>query len=118
MADPLAKEKVFLKSNQKILVEEFPGKYLLIKGETVHGAFETYDEGIAAGASEFGPGPFLVRSVIQPDDAGPPEFQPCLSECRSLPTLSSRFEAKQRNEKGQPVSLPSDKGVRSRIIQA
>ena len=78
MTDPLAKEKVFLKSNQKNLAKEFPGKYLLIKGETVHGAFETYDEGIAAGASEFGEGPFLVRSVIQPDD----------TEAPSIPTLS------------------------------
>ena len=78
MTDPLAKEKAYLRSNQDRLAKEFPGKYLLIKGETVHGAFETYDEGIVTGASAFGAGPFLVRSVMQPDDA----------EAPSIPTLS------------------------------
>ena len=58
MADPLAKEKVFLKQNQATLAEQYPGKYLLIKGEQVYGAFETYEQGVNAGVQQFGAGPF------------------------------------------------------------
>ena len=78
MTDPLAKEKEYLRSNQGDLAKENPGKYLLIKGETVHGAFETYDEGITGGISLFGSGPFLVRSVLRVEDAEVPSI-PALS---------------------------------------
>ncbi len=78
MADPLAKEKAFLQQNQAALAEQHPGKYLLIKGERVYGAFETYDQGVSAGVREFGAGPFLVRSVLQPEDPEAPSI-PALS---------------------------------------
>ena len=79
MADPLAREKAFLKASQVTLAEEYPGKYLLIKGEAVHGGFETYDQGVNVGVRLFGAGPFLVRSVLHPDD----------SEAPSIPALST-----------------------------
>ena len=78
MGDPLATEKVFLRENQEALSAQHPGKYLLIKGAEVHGAFETYDQGVTVGVEKFGSGPFLVRSVQQPQD----------SEAPSIPALS------------------------------
>lgn len=78
MTDPLAGEKVFLKENRAALAERHPGKYLLISGDRVHGAFETYEEGVGAGVRQFGAGPFLVRSVLEPDDAEAPNI-PALS---------------------------------------
>lgn len=78
MADPLAKEKVFLQQNQAALAEQHPGKYLLIKGEQVYGAFETYEQGVSVGVQQFGTGPFLVRSVLEPQDPEAPSI-PALS---------------------------------------
>lgn len=77
-SDPLAVEKRYLKAHQAELAEAHPGRFLLIKGEAVRGAFETYDQGVTAGAELFGAGPFLVRSVLHPDDPNPP----------GIPTLS------------------------------
>ena len=76
MTDPLKQEKEYLKSHQVKLAE--PGKYLLIKGATVHGAFETYEQGVIEGAKLFGASHFLVRSVLQPDDVEAPSI-PALS---------------------------------------
>ena len=78
MEDMLLREKTYLRSHQAELSKEHPGKYLLIKGECVHGAFETFDEGVVEGVSLFGPGPFLVRSVMNPGDSEPPSI-PALS---------------------------------------
>ena len=66
--DVLAREKAFLRAHQTELAEKYPGKYLVIQGETVHGAYETYDEGVTEGVALLGSGPFLVRSVLQSDD--------------------------------------------------
>ena len=78
VADPLKQEKEYLKSHQVKLAEQYPGKYLLIKGDTVHGAFETYEQGVIEGAKLFGASHFLVRSVLQPDDVEAPSI-PALS---------------------------------------
>ena len=78
MTDPLIKEKAYLKSNQAELAVKYPGKYLLIKGDIVHGAFETYEQGVTEGVKLLGVGPFLVRSVLQPDDLESPRI-PALS---------------------------------------
>lgn len=78
MTDPLAREKAYLRENLRELSEKYPGKYLVIKGEAVHGNFETFREGVREGARMFGAGPFLVRSVLQPDDPAPPDI-PALS---------------------------------------
>ena len=78
MTDPLAREKAYLKSNREALAASYPGKYLLIKGEDVLGAFETYDQGVTEGVRLLGAGPFLVRSVLRPDDLEAPSI-PALS---------------------------------------
>lgn len=76
--DPLIREKEFLRENQKELSDQFPGKYLLIRGEEVVGGFETHEKGVSEGAKLFGAGPFLVRSVLKPDDMKSPNI-PALS---------------------------------------
>lgn len=81
--DILATEKTYLVNNNKELSATFPGKYLLIKGEEVHGAFETFEQGVIAGVQIFGSGPFLVRLVSQLEDAEPPNI-PALSVGVSL----------------------------------
>ena len=74
MEDPLSMEKEFLKANHRNLAAEHPGRYLLIKGEAVHGVFETYEQGVVAGATQFGAGPFLVRLVSRPEDPEAPSI--------------------------------------------
>lgn len=78
MADVLETEKSFLVSHQKELAEEHPGKFLLLKGNQVFGAFETYEQGVIEGTTKFGAGPFLVRSVNATSDADAPSI-PALS---------------------------------------
>ena len=72
MDDLLKKEKAFLKANLDELQKKYPGKYLLIKGDKVHGAFETFKEGVEAGHRLPDMGRcFLVRSVLEPNDPEP-----------------------------------------------
>ena len=78
MGDALGSEKKYLKANRDQFMREYPGKYLLIKGDQVFGAFETYEEGVKEGARTLGVGPFLVRSALQPEDAEAPSI-PALS---------------------------------------
>ena len=66
--DPLRVEKGYLKTNQAELAAKYPGKYLVIQGERVVGAFDSYEDGVRAGATALGVGPFLVRSVHRPDE--------------------------------------------------
>ena len=66
--DILEKEKMYLRKYQAELAAKYPGKYLVIQGDTVHGAYETYDQGVIEGIALLGVGPFLVRSVLEPDD--------------------------------------------------
>ena len=65
--DPLSVEKEFLRTHQADQSAQYPGKHLVIQ-ERVTGAFETYKEGVRAGAVALGVGPFLVTSVHRPDD--------------------------------------------------
>ena len=71
MTDLLSTEKAFLRAHHKKLAKQYPGQFLLIKGETVHGAFPTYEQGVSEAARLFGAGPCLVRSVQQPEDPPP-----------------------------------------------
>lgn len=68
MADILLREKNYLRENLEKLQKDYPGKYLLIRGEVVLGAFETYDEGVDYGVRNHRGKPFLVRNVMNPED--------------------------------------------------
>lgn len=68
MTDILAREKQHLHENLEKLRREHPGKYVLIQGNQVIGAFETYDEGVDYGVNTVRGKPFLVRNVMKPED--------------------------------------------------
>ncbi len=75
MGDPLASEKEFLRANLDELAVAHPGKYLVIQGEKVYAACETYDQGVSEGLRLLaGKRPFLVRSVLHPEDAEAPRI--------------------------------------------
>ena len=70
--DFLLKEKIYLKEHQEELIEKYRDRqYLVIKGEKVYGACETYDQAVTEGVRKLGRGPFLVRSVYHPEDPEP-----------------------------------------------
>ena len=89
--DLLSTEKAYLKKNQAEFAKRYPGRqYLVIKGETVHGAHETYDQGVLEGVKLLGTGPFLVRSWLHPEDPEPVNI-PVLS--LGIPTIGNPASA-------------------------
>ena len=44
----------------------YTGKFVVVKGDELVGAFDTIDEALAAGAGRFGLSPFLVRRLGEP----------------------------------------------------
>lgn len=96
MSDVLAIEKAYLVANQVALAADHPSKFLLIKGEAVHGAFETYEEGVIAGIKKFSAGPFLVRLISRPED----------SEAPNIPALSLGFELVTKPTPAAPRPAP------------
>jgi hypothetical protein len=67
--ETLARERAYLRDNHEKLSREYPGKYLLIKDEEVHGAFDSEDEGVSGGIRKFPTArSFLVRHVDQVED--------------------------------------------------
>lgn len=66
----LTVERDYLRDNHDRLRRRYPGKYLLIKGTKVYGAYDTREAGVVAGVTRFPDArAFLVRSVDQPEDA-------------------------------------------------
>ena len=70
MSDILQTEKDYLRANQAELAEKYPGKYLLLEKEVILGAYDSYNDAVDAAVS-LGAGPYLVRSVHQPEDDDP-----------------------------------------------
>ena len=69
MTELLVTEREYLKANHEMLLREYPGKFLLIKGAEVYGGYDTEGEAIAAGRQKFpDAAAFLVRHVEHPDD--------------------------------------------------
>lgn len=42
------------------------GKFVVIKGETLHGAYDTFDAAARAAIKAYGRGPYLIREVKEP----------------------------------------------------
>lgn len=61
-------EVAYLHANIDTLAAKYPGKFLLIKGEEVHGAYDSLMEGARAAAKKFPTSPTLVRSVLHPEE--------------------------------------------------
>jgi hypothetical protein len=64
----LDKERIFFSQHHDELRSKYQDKFVVIKDETVAGAFPTHEEALEFGAREFGLQSFLVRNVNQPDD--------------------------------------------------
>jgi hypothetical protein len=56
-------ERQYYAENVEAWKREFPGKFVVVKGRELVGAYATMDEALAAGASRFQLNPFLVRLV-------------------------------------------------------
>ena len=65
----LEKEFEFYKANQKSLLKEHVGKYLVIHGEKVEGAFDTQIEAYTEGQKKFKLGAFLIQQCT-PNEEG------------------------------------------------
>ncbi len=56
-------ERQFYSENLAQWLGQYPGKFVLVKGQELIGAFDTAEEALAEGARRFGLEPFLVRRV-------------------------------------------------------
>lgn len=59
----LEEERQFYAENLASWLGQYPGKFVLVKGRELAGAFDTSAEALAEGARRFGLEPFLVRRV-------------------------------------------------------
>lgn len=60
---PLATELMTYEQHKDELLQHWEGKYVLITGATIVGAYDTKLDAVAVGHQQVGPGPFLVRMV-------------------------------------------------------
>ena len=66
-------EREFFNQNREDLLRKFPGKFVVVKGQRVLGAFESIHDALGEGAKEFGMTSFLVRRTDQvPEDVSIP----------------------------------------------
>ena len=69
MTEVLATESRFFEKNQNAMREQYPGKTLIIVGERVLGAYDTWEDAVRAAVKVFpGDEHFLVRDVDWTDD--------------------------------------------------
>ncbi|MBV8543610.1 MAG: hypothetical protein JO093_07825 [Acidobacteria bacterium] len=64
----LDEERQYFSEHGDELRRQHPGKFVIIHGQTVAGAFATQEEALGFGAREFGLSSFLVRNVEQRAD--------------------------------------------------
>jgi hypothetical protein len=62
-ATSLNREQAIYEANLSRWLSEHEGEYVLIKGDQVHGFYESRDEALTAGYSRFGIGPLFVKQV-------------------------------------------------------
>ncbi len=65
--EPLLIERDYFNRSLPEWLNLYPGKFALIKGETLVGTFDTDTAAVTEGARLFGSEPFLVRPIIQGD---------------------------------------------------
>ena len=100
--DLLQTETTYLKEHQEELIEKYRDRqYLVIRGETVLGGYETYDQAVDEAVKHFGRGPFLVRSVYHPED--PEVYIPALN-LRTLLGPDSQFDVSDGEISLEPIS--------------
>lgn len=63
MAALLERERAFYTAHEAEWVTAHPGRFVVVKGERLLGAFDSIEEALAAGAATFGLESFLVRKL-------------------------------------------------------
>jgi hypothetical protein len=61
-------ERIYYSKNLTRLMKDFPGKVVVIKGESLIGAYDDISQALSAGASKFGLDSFLARPVGQMEE--------------------------------------------------
>ena len=69
MAKPLEKEFKYYLDHQDELVEKYNGKFIVIKGNKVIGAYDSELEAIEKTSKEYELGTFLVQKCEQGEDS-------------------------------------------------
>ena len=64
---PLEEERAFFDAHREQLLKEHPGKFALIKGHELIGAFDSDENAYTEGVERFGNSPFLVRRIEEQD---------------------------------------------------
>lgn len=57
----LDSERQFFQDHQEELLKAHPGRFVIIRGEQLVGAFDTVEDALSVGTKEFGLSPFLIR---------------------------------------------------------
>jgi hypothetical protein len=63
VATQLEEERAFYAAHEREWATAHPGRFVVVKGDRLLGAFDSIGEALAAGAATFGPQSFLVRKV-------------------------------------------------------
>jgi hypothetical protein len=63
MAVLLERERAFYVAHEAEWATAHPGRFVVVKGESLLGAFDSIEEALAAGAATFGLESFLVRKL-------------------------------------------------------
>jgi hypothetical protein len=58
-------ERQYFEQHREELLQQFPGKFLVIKDQQVRGAFDTIADALTLGSRDFGTSSFLVRRTDQ-----------------------------------------------------
>lgn len=62
-AASLNRDRAVYGANRSRWLSDHEGGYVLIKGDQVHGSYESRDEALTAGHARFGIGPLFVKPV-------------------------------------------------------
>lgn len=65
----LEQERKYYEENLEAWLARYPGRFVLVKGRELVGAFDTVDGALAEGARRFGMESYLVRRVEMTPDA-------------------------------------------------
>ena len=61
--DVLAKEQTYYEAHRLEYLQRYAGKFLLIRGEEFHGAYDTFADALASSAEKFGDVPVFIKQV-------------------------------------------------------
>ena len=68
MTPLLERERTFYAAHEDEWAAAHPGRFVVVRGDQLLGAFDSMEEALAAGAAAFGMDSFLIRKVGQKQD--------------------------------------------------